>query len=138
MADRSVQQSAAYEALSVGGKRVLQVIEDEVGNDGSAISLGRFMERGMCRAAARYGIKQVEALGFAVIGMGPRRVNVFRLADGWRALDAHEAKRRVKLARLAMPQRQSAPPKPVTQFKVPVERPRMSPAAVRGDHQAFF
>ena len=30
--------------------------------------------------------------------MGPRRVNVFRLSDGWRGLDMDEAKRRVKLA----------------------------------------
>jgi hypothetical protein len=28
--------------------------------------------------------------------MGPRRVNVFRLSDGWRGLDMDEAKRRVK------------------------------------------
>ena len=64
MADRSeVQKSAAYAALSVGGKRVLHVLEQEVGHDGVAISLGCFMERGMCRAAARYGIKQVELLG---------------------------------------------------------------------------
>jgi hypothetical protein len=63
MADRSeVQKSAAYAALSVGGKRVLHVLEQEVGHDGVAISLGCFMERGMCRAAARYGIKQVELL----------------------------------------------------------------------------
>jgi hypothetical protein len=61
MAGRSeVQQSAAYPALSVGGKRVLDVIGEEVGRDGVAISLSCFMERGMCRAAARHGIKQVE------------------------------------------------------------------------------
>ena len=68
MADRSeVQKSAAYAALSVGGKRVLHVLEQEVGHDGVAISLGCFMERGMCRAAARYGIKQVELLGFVML-----------------------------------------------------------------------
>jgi hypothetical protein len=68
MADRSeVQKSAVYAALSVGGKRVLHVLEQEVGHDGVAISLGCFMERGMCRAAARYGIKQVELLGFVML-----------------------------------------------------------------------
>ncbi len=56
--------------------------------------------------------------------MGPRRVNVFRLSDGWRGLDMDEAKRRVKLARLPTPPRASMPPKPVRQVKVPVERPR--------------
>ena len=121
MAGRSeVLRSPAHAALTVGGKRVLQVLSELVGQDDVAISLGRFMERGMCRAAARYGIKQCVAVGFVSVGMGPRRVNVFRLADGWRALDAHEAARLVKLAKLP---RQSVPPKPVTQVKV-VELPR--------------
>jgi hypothetical protein len=83
MAGRSeVLGSPAYAALTVGGKRVLGVIE-QAGRDGVAISLREFMQRGMCRAAARHGIKQVEALGFVVIGMGPRRVCVFQLSDGW-------------------------------------------------------
>ena len=60
------------------------------------------------------------------VSMGPRRVNVFWLSDGWRGLDMDEAKRRVKLARLPTPPRQiSAPPKPVRQAQVeqPVEQP---------------
>ena len=124
MAGRSeVLRSAAYEALSVGGQRVFHVIE-RAGRDGAAISLPEFMERGgMCRSTARLGIKQCVALEFVVIGMGPRRVNTFARADGWRALDAREAKRRVAQARLPMP-RQSVPPKPVPQVKVPVEQPR--------------
>ena len=63
--------------------------------------------------------------------MGPRRVNVFRLSDGWRGLDMDEAKRRVKLARLPTPPRASSmPPKPVRQVKVPVERPAVKYVSV--------
>jgi hypothetical protein len=59
------------------------------------------------------------------ITIGPRRVSVFRLADGWKSLDADEAKRRVAQARLPMPPRASSvPPKPVRQVRAPVERPR--------------
>jgi hypothetical protein len=50
-----------------GGQRVLKVVEDEVRRGGSAISLDTLMERGMCRAAARYGIKQVELFGFVML-----------------------------------------------------------------------
>jgi hypothetical protein len=125
MADRSeVLQSATYAALSVGGKRVLKVILDHVGHDAAAISLAQFMERGMCcRSTARIGIKQCELVDFVTVSMGHRRVNVFRRSDGWRGLDADEAKRRVRLARLPMPPRASSvPSKP--QVKAPVERPR--------------
>jgi hypothetical protein len=68
MADRSeVLASAAYAALSVGGKRVLQVIEDEVRRGGGRARWtgggGAAVARGMCRAAARHGVRQVEARG---------------------------------------------------------------------------
>jgi hypothetical protein len=126
MAGRSeVLRSAAYAALSVGGKRVLHVVEEQAPHGAVGISLAQFMSQGMCRAAARFGIKQVELLGFVSVSMGPRRVNVFRLSDGWRGLDADEAKRRVAQARLPMPPRaSSAPPKPVPQVEARVEPPR--------------
>lgn len=47
MAGRSVQQSAAYAALSVVGKRVLHDRE-QVGHDGAAISLDQFNGAGHC------------------------------------------------------------------------------------------
>jgi hypothetical protein len=43
MAGRSVQQSAAYEALTVGGKRVLHVVEDEVGRAITLVVISRHM-----------------------------------------------------------------------------------------------
>jgi hypothetical protein len=60
MADRSeALQSAAYAVLSLGGKRVLRVIEEEVaarGND-IVIPLDEFVARGMCRTEAQLGIR---------------------------------------------------------------------------------
>jgi len=101
------------------------VIEEEVGHDGVAISLNHFMSRGMCRAAARNGIKQCELVGFAIISLGPRRVGLFRLSDDWRALDADQA-------RLPMPPRESGvppkPPKPVE----PLDAARGAVAAALG------
>ena len=134
MADRSeVLQSAAYAALSLGGKRVLHVIEEEVAahGNGVVIPLDEFMARGMCRTAAQFGIRQCECLGLIKVEIGPRRVNVFRLCDDWRALDKVEAKRLVRLARGPTPQRASSKPvvvKPVKVVKPPkqvtVEPPR--------------
>jgi hypothetical protein len=123
MAGRSeVQRSAAYAALSVSGKTVLKVIEEEVRRGGGAITLDQFMDVDMSRSAARYGIRQCEELGFIAVSMGPRHNNLFKLADGWRGLSADEAARRVKQARLPTPPRQTgAPPRAVRPVKVRVE-----------------
>ena len=128
MADREHSPSYAA-ALKISGKRVLRVIEHEIehSGDGVAISLEQFMAHGMCRAAARYGIKQCECVGFITVAAAARRVNTFAFCDGWRALDADEAARRVKQAKLPKPQRadsEPVPPKPVKPPKV--ERPRFS------------
>jgi hypothetical protein len=126
MAGRSeVQRSAADAALCVGGQRVLKVIEEEVRGGGSAITLDQLMDRAdLCRSSVRRGIRQCELVGFIAVAMGPRRVNLFKLSDGWKSLDAAEAKRRMKLAKEPTPPRQiSAPPKPVRQARVEVEQP---------------
>jgi hypothetical protein len=123
MAGRSeLQKSPAFAALSDSGKRVLQVIE-QAGRGAVAISLEQFMDADMRRSAARYGIRQCEELGLIAVTMGPRRVNQFALADGWRDLEtAGEAARLVKLARLPTPPRaSSAPPRAVKQAKARVE-----------------
>jgi hypothetical protein len=129
MAGRSeAQKSPAFAALSVGGQRVLKVIE-QAGRDGVAISLDQFMERAdLCRSSVRRGIRQCELVGFVTVSIGARRCSVFALADGWRRLDAGEAKRRMKLAKEPTPPRAtSAPSKPVRQAKarVEVEQPRV-------------
>ena len=131
-----VVASAAYAAMTRGGKRCLHLIEGEVERGGgtASISLYDFDRRfGCSRRATCFALKQLALLGFVVIGTGARRVNMFTLIDGWRAIDAVEAKRLVELARLPKPQRAAAPksvkpaPKPVKQPKpVEVERPRFS------------
>jgi len=128
MADH--EHSPAYLALTPAGRRVLHVIESEVERGMASISLNDFTQRfGCSRAGARYGLKQCALLGFVSIDMGPRRVNVFALADGWKSIDRVEASRLVQLAKLPKPPRASTPepaptPKPVKQPK-PVEPPRM-------------
>jgi hypothetical protein len=101
MAGRSeVEASAAYAAMADSGRRVLALIEREVERGDGALSLETIMgEAGICRSAARYGVEQIEQLNFATVSTGPRRISLFALSDGWRALDAVEAKRRAKLAR---------------------------------------
>ena len=123
MAGRSeVRKSPAFEALSVGGKRALKVIEEEVRGGGSAITLDELMDRAdLCRSSVRRGIRQCELVGFIAVAMGPRRVNLFKLSDGWKSLDAAEAKRRMKLAKEPTPPRQSSAPPTARQAKVRVE-----------------
>ena len=106
--DRSaVLQSPAYAALTPSGKRCLHLIEDEVERCGGAARIPRkgFMAVGISKAAVSFGIKQCERLGFVSVTVGLRHANVFVLLDDWRLLDAAEAARRVKLARLPKPPR---------------------------------
>lgn len=123
--------SAAYRALTDSGKRVLSIIENVLSRtgNGTAISLGQFTALGLCRTAARYGVRQCERLGFVTVEVGPRQVHVFSMADGWKSIDADEAERRMALAhqpparRARISTARVEPPKPVRVPK-PVERPR--------------
>ena len=124
--DRAAEarQSAAFQAMTLAGRRVLQFIEREVerGGDGVAITLKTFTSSGgMCRAMARFGVKQCERLGFIRIGTGLRHANTFSLVDGWRTVHAVEAERLVP-PQVAAP-KPVKPPKPAPTPK-PVEPPR--------------
>jgi hypothetical protein len=121
-----VLRSAAYAVLSASGKQVVKVIEEEVRRGAVAITLDELMDRAdLCRSSVRRGVRQCEVLGFVSVTMGFRRVGQFQLSDGGRAIDANEAERLAKQARLPTPPRASnVPPKPVRQVKAPVERPR--------------
>ena len=132
MAGRAVERSAAFAALSVGGRKVLKVIEEEVRRGAVALSLDDLMgESGLCRSAVRYGVKQAQLLGFIAISVGHRRVNQFALSDHWRELDEDEAKRLVAKARSPTPQRpRTVPPKPVKRARIEVEQPRPAASAV--------
>ena len=114
------EQSAAYAALTPAGRRALHLIEGEVERGGGTAAISHVdIERpGLSRASVNFGLKQLGLLEFVTISVGCRRINTFVLADGWRSLDADEAKRRVVLARLPKPQRPSSkPPKPVKASK---------------------
>jgi hypothetical protein len=124
MAGRS--QSPAYLALSEGGRRVLQVIEQRAGRGSAEVSLDCFMDAtGLCRSSVRHAIKLIERLGFIAISTEHRRVNQFALSGHWRELDEVEARRRIAMARLPTPPRQtSAPPRAARPVKAvhPVEQ----------------
>ena len=82
----------------------------------------------MGRCSVRRGLRLAEELGFISVAVGPRHNHEFRLVDDWRDVDADEAKRRVKQARLPTPPRpRSVPPKPVRPVKVKVEVERPPP-----------
>ena len=101
-----------------------RVIEQKAGRGAVAISLDTFMgETGLGRCSVRRSVRLAEELGFISVAVGPRHNHEFRLTDDWRDVDADEAKRRVAQARLPTPPRpRTAPPKPVRQAKVEVER----------------
>jgi hypothetical protein len=101
----------------------LDLITAEVERDGgeAALSLNNFA--GLSRIGARNGVRQLVALGFVKLKLGRRRVGVFRLATGWRAIDSVDAAR--KLIKAAKSPRAAistaVPPKPVKVSK-PVEK----------------
>jgi hypothetical protein len=118
----AVLQSAAYAALS--GRRALAIIEDALSQHGDrvAVSLTQFLARGLCKSATRYGVRQLQQLGFVTIGQGPRQIHLFARADGWRELDADAAQR---LMKLVAPRARSKPPQRVMMRpEKPVEQPR--------------
>jgi hypothetical protein len=130
MAGRSeLQRSPAYRALSDGGVEVLHAVEEQAARGSVAISLERLAElTDLCRSSTRQAIRLCETLGLISVTAGPRRVNEFALANGWRAVDQIEAKRRLQLPRLRTPPRQSsAPPRAVRQAKARVEEPVEQP-----------
>ena len=124
-----VRQSAAFQAMTLAGRRVLYFIEGEIERNGDsvAIPLTTFTSRGgMCRTAARFGIKQCERLGFISVGTGVRHANTFRLISDWKSIGAVEAARQVQLAKLPKPPKlpQVAAPKPVQSVKpAPTPKP---------------
>jgi len=129
MTDR--ESSPAFAVLSKSAKRLLAVIETEMG-DGSSVSISYAafsMDHHLARRALSPALKQLDALGMIDISPGPRLVNVFRLSRRWCAIDADEAERLSALARELKPHRtfERREPKPVPKPKpVTVERPRFS------------
>ena len=139
-----VLTSPAYLAMTPVGQRVLRLIEDNINRSGgSAVTLPR-RSFGGSKGSVSFGIKQCERLGFVSIGVGVRHANTFSLTDGWRAVDAVEAKRRVQLAKLPKPPKVAAPqpvkpPKPApTPKPVTVARPSTTPRPVTLPRLSFM
>jgi hypothetical protein len=125
-----MSESPAHKALSRGGVRILDEIAGEIGRDSSGAAVLSFnalaARCNLTRIAVRVAVKRLVALDFIKIGFGPRRISVFRLAGGWRALDADTAARLVREARqmtLARPERLAAPRAPTPVKPKPVEKP---------------
>jgi len=101
--------SAAYQALAPSGRRVLAVVEGEIGDGHAEVTFATLATRlGMGRNSAHYHVRQIGMLGFVHVKRGCNGRNRFQLSDNWKAIDTVEA---VRLKRLAMePTRK---PKPV-------------------------
>jgi hypothetical protein len=87
------ENSAAWAALTPAARQALRLIEREVTRLGgeARIVLPRF---GATRTACR-AIGQLTVLGFIKVGTGANSANVFSLTDGWQAISADEAARRI-------------------------------------------
>jgi hypothetical protein len=102
------ENSPAYRVLSPNARRALDAIERAIGDGGAVqISRGSFHAEHEVRSGSYRGvIRQLASLGLVDIERGaPRRVNVFRISERWRGIDADEARRLRALVRPPTPQR---------------------------------
>ncbi|MGY3131989.1 hypothetical protein ACVWZM_002671 [Bradyrhizobium sp. USDA 4501] len=131
MADR--ENLPAYAALPASARRVLAAIERAIGDgDSASVSYEGFrLDHGIARPLISKSLKLLDRLGLIEISPGPRLLNVFRLSNRWRGIDAAEAARLLELARVVRSHRRferQRQPKPVTpppQRPITVERPRL-------------
>ena len=114
MADRD--SSPAFKALSPSARKVLALIDSEVGRCGgaAAISFSHIERRcGVIHGTCGFALRAVRLLGFVTVRLAPgppRRVNVFQLSDDWQSIDTVKAQRLAAQARLP----KSRQRKPVT------------------------
>jgi hypothetical protein len=93
------ETSAAYRALTPSARRVLRVIERELGDgDQCEISRARFRQIDATASCSK-GVAQLQALGFIASWFGDRRARVFERRDRWQGLTATEAAARVAAIR---------------------------------------
>jgi hypothetical protein len=131
MADES---SPALAALTPNARRMLDLIRSAAGEDRTAsLSYSAFADRGISRPSIRHAMHQIEALGFARIEPGPRRVNSYTLLSDWENLSHDEADARRVLARQPRPRRpRLAAPKPPPRSPRPIAKvERKEPEPVR-------
>jgi hypothetical protein len=99
MTDRT--GSPAFQMLPRSARRVFGAIEQAIGDRTSAIvSYTDFrLDHHIGRQNISVSLKLLDHLGLIEIEPGPRLVNVFRLSNRWRTVDAVEAVRLAALAR---------------------------------------
>jgi hypothetical protein len=108
--------SAAFEALPSSVQKCLRFIDRTIGAGPSAVASQMNLPVG--GGTAGFVIKVLVGCEFFTTAPGRARVTTWFRADGWRTLDAEEAKLRIKQARLPALPRNSKPaarpvPKPV-------------------------
>src|SRR5258705_9141977 len=131
MTDR--EHSPAYRMLTLSARRVLAAIERAIGDRISAsVSFTEFrFDHHIGRQSISPSVKLLDHLGLIDIEPGPRLINIFRLSNRWRTIDAVEAVRLAALAREVLPHRRfekRREPKPVKPAPAPkpmtIARPR--------------
>jgi hypothetical protein len=102
MTDR--EQSPAYRRLPPSARRVFAAIERSIGGgDSATVSYVDFQrDHRVGRQSISISLKLLDHLGMIDIEPGPRLINIFRLSDRWRSIDAVEAVRLAALAREVM------------------------------------
>jgi len=99
MTDRT--GSPAFALLPLRARRVLAAIERAIGDGTSAtVSFTEFrFDHHIGRQSISPSVKLLDHLGLIDIEPGPRLINIFRLSNRWRCIDAVEAVRLAALAR---------------------------------------
>jgi hypothetical protein len=132
MADRS--ESPAYAALTPSARKMLAVIEAQIGGGSSAsVSYSDFaLEHRIARATISKSVKALVALGMIEVSPGKRLVGTYRISSGWRSIDARAAAQLVALAREPMPQRRFEKRQPLPMRQAKAARPMVArPRAVQ-------
>ncbi|MGO4677670.1 hypothetical protein AB4Z40_32775 [Bosea sp. 2YAB26] len=106
--------SPAYWVLTKAARRLLAVIETEIGSGTSvALSYDTFrLDHRFGRQTLSPSLTLLDRLGLIDIAVGPRFVNVFSLSDRWRSVNEDEALRLTAQARELKPPRTAREPKP--------------------------
>jgi hypothetical protein len=108
-ADRSeMMASAAYSALTPRMRKVFHAISTAIG-DGDSAPMSRHcftLDFSVPPKAIKPSLDVLTQLGLIEVGLGARRVQVFRFGTGWRQLDALAAVRVLQTVREASQQRE--------------------------------
>ena len=102
-------QSPAYAALPRSARKVLAAISTEIGRAGgdrAAITYETFMYDFHCGTPTQ-ALRLLRSLGLIEVSAGRHLAGMYKLSDGWRAIDETEALRLLQLAREVRPVRET-------------------------------